>query len=147
STLTPFNANSSQIMVFLDSGSNEIRDLRGKIVVSTASMPGSNTGVEPWDPKNPSVFYYVNGNQFLKGTVSGETVSSTVLHTFSGFSQVNIPDEEDLTDDGTKIWLIGNPSNECAGTGILYNLATNAVVSQSLNLTSCHKVQIFPSGK
>ncbi|HTC96066.1 MAG TPA: hypothetical protein VK699_21670 [Terriglobales bacterium] len=147
STLTPFNANSSQIMVFLDSGSNEIRDLRGDIVVSTASMPGSNTGVEPWDPKNPSVFYYLNGNQFLKGTVSGETVSSTVLHTFSGFSQVNIPDEEDLTDDGTKIWLIGNPGNECAGTGILYNLATDTVVSQSLKLTSCHKVQIFPSGK
>src|SRR5579872_7348059 len=52
STLTPFNANSSLIMVFLDSGTNEIRDMRGNIVVPTAGMPASNTGVEPWDPKS-----------------------------------------------------------------------------------------------
>src|SRR5260370_9578263 len=106
-------------MVFLDNGSNEIRDTRGSIVVPVANMPGSNTGVEPWDPITPNVFYYVNGNQFLKGTISGTTVVSTVLHTFSAYSQVVIPDEEDLTDDGTKILLIGNPSNECDGTGII----------------------------
>jgi len=147
STLTPFNANSSEVMVFLDNGSNEIRDTRGNIVVPVANMPGSNTGVEPWDPITPNVFYYVNGNQFLKGTISGTTVVSTVLHTFSAYSQVVIPDEEDLTDDGTKIWLIGNPGNECAGTGILYDHSTDTVVSQSLALSSCHKVQIFPSGK
>jgi hypothetical protein len=147
STLTPFNANSSEVMVFLDNGSNEIRDIRGNIVVPVANMPGSNTGVEPWDPITPNVFYYVNGNQFLKGTISRTTVVSTVLHTFSAYSQVVIPDEEDLTDDGTKIWLIGNPGNECAGTGILYDHSTDTVVSQSLILNSCHKVQIFPSGK
>lgn len=147
STLTPFNADSSQVMVFLDSGTNEIRDLRGNIVVPTAGMPNSNTGVEPWDPKNPAIFYFANGNQFLKGTVIGGTVTATVLHTFPGFGQVVIPDEEDVTDDGTRIWLIGNPGSECAGTGILYNFATDTVVSQSLALSSCHKVQIFPSGK
>jgi hypothetical protein len=147
STLTPFNANSTDVMVFLDSGSNEIRDVHGNMVVSAASMPNANTGDEPWDPTDPSAFYYVNGNQFLKGTVSGGTVVSTVLHTFSNFGQVNIPDEEDLTDDGTKIWLIGNPGSECAGTGILYDRATDSVISQSLTLSSCHKIQIFPSGK
>lgn len=147
STLTPFNADSSQVMVFLDSGTNEVRDLHGNIVVPTASMPNSNTGVEPWDPKNPAVFYFANGNQFLKGTITGGTVTATVLHTFSGFGQVIIPDEEDVTDDGTKIWLIGNPGSECAGTGILYSFATDTVVSQSLALSSCHKVQVFPSGK
>ncbi|HWZ43915.1 MAG TPA: hypothetical protein VNW97_10575 [Candidatus Saccharimonadales bacterium] len=147
STLTPFNANSSAVMVFLDNGSNEIRDIHGNMIVPVSNMPGSNTGVQPWDPANPNIFYYANGNQFLKGTISGTTIVSTVLHTFSAFSRVVIPDEEDVTDDGTKIWLIGNPSNECAGTGILYNLATDAVVSQSLGLSSCHKIQVFPSGK
>ncbi len=147
STVTPFNANSSQVMVFLDNGSNEIRDTRGNVIVRAASMPSSNTGVEPWDPVNPNVFYYANGNQFLKATVSGTTATSTVLHTFSTFSRVVIPDEEDLTDDGTKIWLIGNPGNECAGTGVLYDRSTDTVISQSLTLSSCHKIQIFPSGK
>ncbi len=147
STLTPFNANSTNIMVFLDNGFNEIRDTHGRIIIPAASMPNSNTGVEPWDPVNPAVFYYVNGNQFLKGTVSGSTVVTTVLHTFSSYNRVIIPDEEDLTDDGTKIWLIGNPSNECAGTGILYDRASDTIVSQSLTLRSCHKIQIFPSGK
>src|SRR6266849_6990143 len=52
STLTPFNANSTDIMVFLDNGSNEIRDIHGSIIVPAASMPNSNTGVEPWDPTN-----------------------------------------------------------------------------------------------
>jgi len=134
-------------MVFLDSGSNEIRDMHGNIVVPTASMPGSNTGVEPWDPNDPAVFYYARGNQFLKGTITGGTETTTVLHTFSDFSRVIIPDEEDVSDDGTKIWLIGNPGSECAGTGILYNFTTDTVVSQSLTLSSCHKVQVFPSGK
>lgn len=147
STLTPFNANSTAVMVFLDNGSNEIRDTAGNILVPAANMPGANTGVQPWDPANASVFYYASGNQFMKGTVSGSSITRTVLHTFTGFSQVVIPDEEDVTDDGSKIWLIGNPGNECAGTGILYNLSTDTVVSQSLSLSSCHKVQIFPSGK
>jgi hypothetical protein len=101
----------------------------------------------------PAVFYFTNSNQFFKGTISRSTVATTVLHTFTGYTSVLAPDQEDLSDDGCKYWLVGTPSGGGAPVGILYNLCTDTVVSQSLvvgvkdSSTGWHKIQIFPSGK
>jgi hypothetical protein len=63
------------------------------------------------------------------------------------------PDQEDLSDDGCKYWLVGTPSGGGLPVGILHNLCTDTVVSQSLvvgakdSATGWHKIQIFPSGK
>jgi hypothetical protein len=63
------------------------------------------------------------------------------------------PDQEDLSDDGCKYWLVGTPSGGGLPVGILYNLCTDTVVSQNLvvgvkdSATGWHKIQIFPSGK
>jgi hypothetical protein len=152
-TLTSFSADDSKIMLFLDNGSPVIVDPTGNVVVSVNNMPASNTNNYPWDPFNPAVFYYTNGNQFIKGTISGNTVSGTALHTFTGYSSCMIPDQEDLTDDGTKIWLVCTPSGGSASqnVAILYNLGTDTVISNRLVVgaqeAGWHKIQIFPSGK
>ena len=153
STITPLNANGSKVMLFLDNGSAVIVDTQGNVVVPIANMPAMNTQNDPWDPTNPAVFYFTNSNQFLKGTISGSTVATTVLHTFTGYTSVLAPDQEDLSDDGCKYWLVGTPSAGGSPVGILYNLCTDTVVSQSLvvgvkdSATGWHKIQIFPSGK
>jgi hypothetical protein len=152
-TIAAFSADDSKVMLFLDNGSPAIVDTGGNIVVTPGSMPASNTNVYPWDPVNPAVFYFTNTNQFLKGTVSGSSVSSTAMHTFSGYSSCTIPDQEDLSDDGTKIWLVCTPSGQpdTSNVAVLYNLATNTVISNSLVVGAkeggWHKIQIFPSGK
>jgi len=152
-TIGAFSADDSKVMLFLDNGSAAIVDTSGNIIITVSSMPASNTNVYPWDPVNPAVFYYTNSNQFLKGTISGSSVSGTVLHSFSGYSNCTIPDQEDLSDDGTKIWLVCTPTGGSASqnVAVLYNLATNTVVSNSLVVGAqeggWHKIQIFPSGK
>src|SRR5207245_10392584 len=118
-----------------------------------AHMLAMNSPDAPWDPTNPAVFYFTQGNQFFEGTISGSTVTKTLLHTFTGYTSVAAPDQEDLSDDGCKYWLVGTHSGERLHVGILYNLCTDTVVSQSLvvgvkdSSTGWHKIQIFPSGK
>jgi hypothetical protein len=152
-TLTSFSADDSKIMLFLDNGSPAIVDTSGNVVVPVNNMPAANTNNYPWDPFNPAVFYYTNGNQFLKGTMSGNTVAGTALHTFTGYSSCMIPDQEDLTDDGTKIWLVCTPSggSTSQNVAVLYNLGTDTVISNRLVVGAqeggWHKIQIFPSGK
>jgi len=152
-TITAFNADDSRVMLFLDNGSTAIVDTTGNVIVPPGSMPASNTNNYPWDPVNAAVFYFTNSNQFLKGTISGNTVSSAALHTFTGYSTCTIPDVEDLTDDGSKIWLICTPSGGSASqnVAVLYNLASNTVISNRLVVGAqeggWHKIQIFPSGK
>jgi hypothetical protein len=152
-TLTSFSADDSKIMLFLDNGSPAIVDTSGNIVVPVNNMPAANTNNYPWDPFNPAVFYYTNNNQFIKGTISGNTVAGTALHTFTGYSSCMIPDQEDVSDDGTKIWLICTPSggSTSQNVAVLYSLGTDSVVSDRLVVGAqeggWHKIQIFPSGK
>ena len=153
STITPFNADSSRVMLSLTNGSVVVVDLHGNVVVPIANMPAMNSPDAPWDPTNPADFYFTQGNQFFKGTISGSTVTKTLLHTFTAYTSVVAPDQEDLSDDGCKYWLVGTPSGGGLPVGILYNLCTDTVVSQSLvvgakdSATGWHKIQIFPSGK
>src|SRR5260370_583957 len=100
-TLSSFSADDSKIMLFLDNGSPAIVDTSSNVVVSASNMPASNTNNYPWDPFNPAVFYYTNGNQFFKGTLSGNTVAGASLHTFTGFSSCMIPARNDAPADAT----------------------------------------------
>ena len=153
STITPFSVDSSRLMLSLTNGSALIVDLNGHVAVPVAQMPSTNSADIPWDPTNPAVFYFTQGNGFFKATISGATVATTSLHTFSGYASVIAPDQEDLSDDGCKYWLVGTPSGGGLPVGILYSLCTDTVVSQNLvvgvkdSATGWHKIQIFPSGK
>jgi len=153
STITPFNADSSRVMLSLTNGSVVVVDLQGNVVVPVANMPAMNSPDAPWDPTNSAVFYFTQGNQLFEGTISGSTVTKTLLQTFTGYTSVVAPDQEDLSDDGCKYWVVGTPSGGGLPVGIFYNLCTHTVVSQSLvvgvkdSATGWHKIQIFPSGK
>jgi hypothetical protein len=153
STITPFNADDSKVMLLLDDASTLIVDTQGNVVVPIDSMPATNTNDTPWDPHDPAVFYFTNDNQFLKGTISGGAVTTSVLHEFTDYISVEAPDQEDLSDDGCKYWLVGTPSDGGSPVGILYNLCIDTVISQDLVVgvkdsdTGWHKIQIFPSGK
>ena len=109
-------------MLSLDNGSGVIVDLQGSVIVPIANMPATNSPDAPWDPTKPAVFYFTNGNQFFKGTISGSTVTKTLLHTFTGYTSVVAPDQEDLSDEGCKYWLVGTPSGGGVPVGVLYNL-------------------------
>lgn len=155
STETPFNADSSKLLVINDSGQWVVIDTQGSVLVDVSHFPNNNDSSVVWDVSNANVFYITNSNQFIKATITGtNTVTTSVKHTFTGFTNVTIPDQTDLSDDDCKIWLEADSGS--GGTAVSYNLCTDTVNSQSLTIgpkdsatqtPSWHKIQTFPSGK
>jgi len=156
STVTPFNANDTYLML-TPSGSPTIVDSHGNTVVSQANFPAMNYTFAVWDTMNPNVFYYTSGNRFIKGTIAGTppnaTVTPTVLAMFSQYSSVTIPDDEDLSDDGLHIWLSSAAGG--GGTGNLFlvtlnagnGAATSSAQSTTLTNITYHKIQIAPGNR
>src|SRR5215472_580057 len=154
---TPFNADDSYLFVIngFTGGSPTIVDLSGNTVVPTSNMPGFNSAVGlVWDLTNPKVFYYTNGQQLVKGTISGTapnaTVASTTLATFSQYSSVVIPDDIDLSSDGLHLWLADCYQN-CTGNIFLVTLnasngaATSASQSTVLSGITHHGMTMVPN--
>jgi hypothetical protein len=116
STFTTINATDTMLFIASDDGNWRIKDMNGNVVIPFADMPAFN-GHPIWDASNGSVFYYTVGNSLYSGTIaqtiSGNSVTATVLHTFTEYSQgVISPDSADLSQDGDHIALVGqNPNN------------------------------------
>jgi hypothetical protein len=155
-TITPINADDTDVMILLEDGSLQIVDTTGGVVVPVANMPGTNTGNVPWDISIPTRFYYTSGTAILRGDIAGLpgcasthncSVASTLLHDFTGtYSSVLIPDQEDISDDGDHLWLVGDTS------AFLYTISTNTVgpamnVGTKDSATGWHKIQIMPSNR
>ena len=156
STITPFNADDSYL--FLYGSAPIIVDSSGNVVVSESNMPPTNSSIEVWDTTNNKAIYYTNGNQFIKGTISGTppnaTVTPTVLATFTQYASVVISGDMDISNDGLHIWLTSAPSmggdsytadvffvTLNAGNGN----ATNATMGTVMASVTYHKLQIVPN--
>lgn len=155
-TITPINANDTYVMILLENGSLEIVDTSGNVIVPVANVPGTNSGNVPWDISVPTRFYYTAGASIERADIAGLpgctsthncTVTSTVLHNFSGtYSNVQIPDQEDVSDDGDHLWLVGDTH------AFLYTISTNTVgpamnVGAKDSSNGWHKIQIMPSNR
>jgi len=155
-TVTPFNADDSYL--FLYGSAPIIVDSSGNVVVPQSNMPATNSSIEVWDTTNPKVMYYTNGNQFIKGTISGTppnaTVSPTVLATFTQYANVVIPGDMDISNDGLHIWLTSASSmggNSYTADAFLVTLnagsgnATSATMGAVMAGLTYHKLQIVPN--
>jgi hypothetical protein len=156
STITPINANDTYVMILLEDGSMEIVDTSGNVIVPVANMHATNSGNVPWDISVPTRFYYTNGAAILQGDISGLPdcaathncqVTPTTLHDFHlTYTMVQIPDQEDISDDGDHLWLVGDTS------AFLYTISTHTVgpamnVGTKESATGWHKIQIMPSNR
>jgi len=156
STLSSMNATDTLLFIY-DNGSYwRIRDTNGNIVVPRTSMPSIN-GHPVWNASTGNVFYYTSyNNTFYQGTVSGNSVISTPLHTFSEYSGVVSPDAGDLSQDGDHIALVGLNSNN---TMDIFVWSLSAQTKTSIYTTTCtapglggqpgclHKLQLTPDNR
>lgn len=155
-TITPINSDDSYIMILLEDGSLEIVDTSGSVIVPVANMPGTNTANVPWDISVSTRFYYSSDAVMLRGDIAGLpgcaathncTVASTTLHDFTGvYASVLIPDQEDISNDGDHLWLVGDTK------AFLYTISTGSVgpamnVGTKDSATGWHKIQIMPSNR
>jgi len=155
-TVSPVNASDSYVMINLENGSKEIIDVSGSVIVPVANMPPANSQQLPWDISVATRFYYTTGAVIQRADIGGLpacasshncTVVSTKLHDFSAiYAGVQIPDQEDLSDDGDHLWLVGNTS------AFLYTISSDTVgppmnVGTKDSATGWHKIQIMPSNR
>ena len=146
STINAMNNNDARVMLITESGEGVVVDTAGNIVVGPHDFPGINSPNVPWARNSPDVFYYTNGNTLYQGTISGNTVNSKPLHTFPTYSSLIIPDQEDLSEDGDHLWLVGDTQ------AFLYTFSIDTMgptVSVATKDLGCgwHKIQVTPSNK
>jgi hypothetical protein len=155
-TVNPISANDAYVMINLENGNKEIVDVSGSVIVPIVNMPNANSQQVPWDITIPTRFYYTIEATLQRADIVGLpacaashncTIASTKLHDFSPtYSDVQIPDQEDISNDGDHFWLVGNMS------AFLYTIHTNTV-GRALNVgnkdsnSGWHKIQILPSNR
>lgn len=156
STINPVNADDTLVMVLLEDGSKEVVDPSGNVIVPIVQMPDTNSGNVPWDLSVPTRFYYTAGTKILRGDISGLpgcasthncAVTPTVLKDFTPtYAEVQIPDQEDISNDGDHLWLVGDTK------AFLYTISTGTAgttlaVGVKENASGWHKIQIMPSNR
>jgi hypothetical protein len=146
STISAVNQNDTRVMLITEWGQGTIVDMAGNVVVEPRDFPAINAGNVPWAIQPPDAFYYTRGNTLYRGLISGHAVKSTALHVFTEYPTVMIPDEEDLSEDGDHLWLVGEKE------AFLYTISTGTPgprVNIGAKDSDCgwHKIQITPSNK
>jgi hypothetical protein len=156
STLTAMNATDSMLFIVSNDGGWRIKDTSGNVVISESALPPFE-GHPVWDASNGNVFYYTHGNSLYSGTISGNSVTSNVLHSFSEYSGVTSSDSADLSQDGDHIALVGQNTNNTMDV-FVWSLSqqsktskytTACTISGSVTNTpqpGClHKIQLTPN--
>ncbi len=140
STVSPFNADDSYLLLTDGFGRRYVTDLKGNIVVPISNMPtGYNDGWFLWDATNPAVFYYTTGNSLMKGTISGASVANAVVHQFTEYAAINFMDETDVSQDGAHVVVIGGDNSGSSPENVfVYDLVTNR--KGAVYTTSCRGV-------
>jgi len=146
STISAVNQDDTRVMLLTEWGQGTIVDMNGNTVVAPRDFPGMNAGNVPWASNSSDTFYYTNGNTLYRATISGHAVKSSALHAFTGYPSVMIPDEEDLSEDGDHLWIVGG------GEAFLYTISSGAIgpgVDIGVKDAGCswHKIQITPSNR
>jgi hypothetical protein len=153
STFTPVNAADTLLFVISDDGNWRIKDLNGNTVVPTSRTPIFG-GHPVWDSSNGNLFYYASYNILFSATVTGNTIQSTPLHTFSEYTQISSPDAADLSEDGDHLALAGQNANNTIDvfvwslskqtkTSIYTTQCTFSGTAMSPDQPACvHKVQL-----
>jgi hypothetical protein len=146
STISAVNQNDTRVMLITEWGQGAIVDMAGNVVVEPRDFPAINAGNVPWAIRPSEAFYYTKGNALYRGLISGRAVKSSALHVFDQYAIVTIPDEEDLSEDGDHLWLVGGRE------AFLYTISADNIgprVNIGEKDTGCswHKIQITPSNK
>ena len=138
STVSPFNANDTFLMLGDGWGRHFVTDLQGNIVVPIANMPdcgnsssctlnnSSNDTWFYWDATNPNIFYYTTANSMMKGTIAGSAVTTSVVHQFTEYSVIDFMDKTDLSEDGQHVVIVGGDASGSNPENVFdYNFVTN----------------------
>jgi hypothetical protein len=126
STVSPFNADDTRLMLVDGLGRHSVKDLDANTVVPVGNMPPSSSNWFLWDATRPGVFYYTNGNSLMQGTISGSSVTAAVVHQFTEYSAINFMDATDVSQDGAHVVMVGGDTTGLSPEDVFdYDFVTN----------------------
>jgi hypothetical protein len=144
STVSAMNATDTMVLIISSDGAWRVKDLNGNVVVPTGKMPAMN-GLPLWDASNGNVFYYTAKNVLFRGTISGSSVTSSVVHAFSEYPAVALPDKTDLSIDGQSFAMWGGTTTGTNPLNIFtYNMQTNT--KKTPYVTACSQNASYIQG-
>ena len=109
SSMTPFNADNTRILLQTENHGWIVVDLRGKFIVSSADLSRYSISEPRWSTSDPNVFFYHgNGtNQLKKYDIVAKR--ETLVHTFTQFRTIDFGGgESDISDDGDHMLVRGD---------------------------------------
>jgi len=140
STLTPISADDSKVFV-----GGHVTDLAGRPIVSEQNMPQANQGTLLWDAIDGNVFYFARKNSLMKATITGGNLKSSVVHTFSEYKVVVLPDKTDLSIDGQSFAMWAGTTQDVGQLEIFtYNMKSGA--KRKPYITKCTQTVAYVQG-
>ncbi len=109
SSMTPFNADNTRILLQTEARGWVVMDLRGNVIVSHNDLESYSVSEPRWSTSNPNVFFYHgNGtNQLKKYDIVAK--KETLVRTFTQFSMIDFGGgESDISDDGDHMLIRGD---------------------------------------
>ena len=120
-TMSPFNQDSSLILLQADSQGFFVVDRRGRIIVPPDVLVLGGMSEPRWSGRDPQVFYYHSENQLLKFDVARR--QKLVVRTFAPYRKITFGGGEgDLSEDGDHLMIVGDERHAA-----LYTLSTNTL--------------------
>jgi hypothetical protein len=124
SSVSPFNANSTLVLLEKSGGILHIRDLEGKVIRDNLNSFGIlPTGDPLWSRTNPNLIYFhtAGGNEIKSYNVSSNEVRR--LSTLDQYSEIRFGNGEgDISADGNHIPILADDR-----FGLLYNVKTGGL--------------------
>lgn len=120
-TMSPFNQNSSLILVQADSNGFFVVDRRGQVIVPPDLLVLGGSSEPRWSGKEPNVFYYHAENQLLKFDVARR--QKVPVRTFAQYQKITFGGGEcDISEDGDHLMIVGDDRHAA-----MYILSTDSL--------------------
>ena len=131
-TMSPFNQNSSLILLQADSNGYFVVDRNGKVIVPPSELVLGGSSEPRWSGKEPYVFYYHAENQLLKFDVIRRQKS--VVRTFAQYQKITFGGGEcDISEDGDHLMIVGDDRHAA-----MYTFSTDSL-AKTIDLNTLDK--------
>jgi uncharacterized protein (TIGR03437 family) len=107
SSMSPFNADNTRVLLLGEFNGFFVADLRGNVIVSADALNLGGLQEPRWSLTDRNIFYYHEDNQLRKYDLA--TRARTVVRGFPQFTSIDFGGgESDLSEDGDHLMIIGD---------------------------------------
>lgn len=137
-TMSPFNLDSSLILVQADSNGFFVVDRGGKVIVPPNELVLGGSSEPRWSGKDSQIFYYHEENRLMKFDVIRR--QKNAVRTFAPYQKITFGGGEcDISEDGDHLMIVGDNRHAA-----MYTFSTNSLAKTvDLNTLDKEWVEVY----